>query len=152
MTPRFWETKRLEEMTRQEWEALCDGCAKCCLIKLEDEDTGEIATTRLHCRLLDADTCRCSDYTHRKKQVPDCVSLTPESVSALSWMPASCAYRLIHEGKPLPDWHHLISEDRDLVHQCGASIQGRTLSEDTVFDADDSDYIAEWIVDWDGAS
>lgn len=136
-------------MTSEEWEALCDGCAKCCLIKLEDEDTGEIATTRLHCKLLDAATCQCSDYSDRKTHVPDCVILTPQSVSELKWMPKSCAYRLLHEGKPLPDWHYLISGDRDLVHRCGASIYGRTLSEDTLFDPEDAEQIAEWIVDWD---
>ncbi|MEM6654004.1 MAG: YcgN family cysteine cluster protein [Pseudomonadota bacterium] len=150
-TPRpFWEAKRLEEMTSEEWEALCDGCAKCCLIKLEDEDTGEIALTGLHCTLLDADTCRCSDYQNRKQHVPDCVILTPKDISELRWMPTSCAYRLIHEGKPLPDWHHLISGDRDLIHHRGGSIMGRTLSEDTLFDPDDVEQIEAWIVDWEG--
>ncbi|MEM8616516.1 MAG: YcgN family cysteine cluster protein [Pseudomonadota bacterium] len=146
----FWETKHLEDMDRDEWESLCDGCAKCCLIKLEDEDTGEIALTRLHCRLLDAGTCQCSDYPNRKAKVPDCVILTPKDVSELRWMPQSCAYRLIHEGKPLPDWHPLVSGDRDLIHRSGNSIMGRTLSEETLFDPDDADQIAEWIVDWDG--
>lgn len=146
----FWETKTLSEMSADEWESLCDGCAKCCLIKLEDEDTGEIAQTRLHCRLLDAETCRCSDYLNRKTHVPDCVILTPKDVSELRWMPGSCSYRLIHEGKPLPDWHHLISGDRELVHKRGASIKGRTLSEDTLFDPDDVEQIEAWIVDWDG--
>ena len=138
-------------MSRAEWEALCDGCAKCCLIKLEDEDTGEIATTRLHCKLLDAESCQCSNYSERKKHVPDCIILTPQTVSDLAWMPPSCAYRLIHEGKPLPDWHYLVSGDRELVHKVGASIMGRTLSEDTLFDPDDAEQIAEWIVDWDDA-
>lgn len=146
----FWETKRLEEMSSAEWESLCDGCAKCCLIKLEDEDTGDIAMTRLHCKLLDAETCRCSDYTNRKTHVPDCVILTPKDVSELRWMPKSCSYRLINEGKPLPDWHHLRSGDTERIHEVGASIMGRTLSEETLFDPDDADQIAEWIVDWDG--
>lgn len=146
----FWETKRLEEMSSAEWESLCDGCAKCCLIKLEDEDTGDIAMTRLHCKLLDAETCRCSDYTNRKTHVPDCVILTPKDVSELRWMPKSCSYRLINEGKSLPDWHHLRNGDPERVHAVGASIMGRTLSEDTLFDPDDADQIAEWIVDWDG--
>lgn len=149
-TKPFWETKRLEEMNSEEWESLCDGCAKCCLIKLEDEDTGDIALTRLHCKLLDAETCRCSDYDNRKKIVPDCVILTPKDVSELRWMPKSCSYRLIHEGHRLPDWHHLISNDRDLVHSQNASIMGRTLSEDTLFDPDDAEQIEEWIVDWEG--
>ena len=146
----FWKTKRLEAVSPAEWEALCDGCAKCCLIKLEDEETGEIALTRLHCKLLDNETCQCSDYPNRKQQVPDCVILTPKDVSDLRWMPASCAYRLIHEGKDLPDWHHLISGDKTLIHSLGASIMGRTLSEETLFDPDDAEQIAEWIVDWDG--
>lgn len=147
---RFWETKRLEEMPPDEWESLCDGCAKCCLIKLEDEDTGEIALTRLHCKLLDSETCRCSDYENRKTHVPDCVILTPKDVSELRWMPSSCSYRLIHDGKPLPDWHHLISGDKTMIHDRNASIMGRTLSEDTLFDPDDVDQIEAWIVDWEG--
>ena len=126
----FWQSKRLEDMSPDEWESLCDGCAKCRLIKLEDEDTGDIALTRLHCKLLDAETCRCSDYPNRKSHVSDCVILTPKDVSELRWMPASCAYRLIHER--------------------GASIMGRTLSEDTLFDPDDAEQIEQWIVDWDG--
>ncbi len=142
----FWKTKSLEEMTPEEWESVCDGCAKCCLIKLEDEDTGDIAYTRLHCRLLDEETCRCADYTNRKTKVPDCVILTPKSVSELKWMPKSCAYRQLNEGKGLPDWHHLISGDASLVHTQGQSIAGRTVSEDTVLDEDQID----WIVDWEG--
>ena len=146
----FWESKRLEEMSPDEWESICDGCAKCCLIKLEDEDTGDIALTRLHCKLLDAETCRCSDYSDRKQHVPDCVILTPKDISELRWMPKSCSYRLIHEGHKLPDWHHLISGDPQRVHENGHSIIGRTLSEDTLFDPDDVDQIEAWIVDWEG--
>lgn len=146
MTDRFWETKPLAEMTASEWESLCDGCAKCCLLKLEDEDTGDIAYTRLHCRLLDEETCKCSNYPERKKHVPDCVILTPKSISELKWMPQSCAYRVIHEGKTLPDWHHLISGDKSLVHTGGHSIIGQTVSEDTVLEEDQID----WIVDWEG--
>ena len=142
----FWETTRLEDMSREQWESLCDGCAKCCLLKLEDEDTGEIAYTRLHCRLLDEQTCRCSNYEDRKRHVPDCVILTPKSVSELKWMPASCSYRLVHEGKSLPAWHHLISGDRMAVHRGGHSIIGRTVSEDTVLEEDQID----WIIDWEG--
>ena len=142
----FWKTKHLSEMTQDEWESLCDGCAKCCLLKLEDEDTGEIAYTRLHCRLLDADTCRCSDYENRKEKVPDCVKLTPQNVEALKWMPDSCAYRLVHEGKALPQWHHLVCGDRARIHKEGHSIFGLTLCEDTVFEEDQ----LEWIVDLEG--
>ncbi|MEM1087002.1 MAG: YcgN family cysteine cluster protein [Pseudomonadota bacterium] len=144
---RFWEYKSLEALTQTEWESLCDGCAKCCLLKLEDEETGDIAYTRLHCTLLDSGTCQCSDYANRKATVPDCVILTPKNVSELKWMPRSCAYRLVHEGKPLPDWHHLISGDRSLIHRLGHSIQGKTVSEDTIFDEEEQ---MDWIVDWDG--
>lgn len=143
---RFWETTPLAEMSAEQWDAICDGCAKCCLLKLEDEDTGEIAYTRLHCRLLDENTCRCSDYENRKQHVPDCVILTPQSISELKWMPASCAYRLLNEGKPLPDWHHLISGDPMAVHRGGHSIIGRTVSEDTVLEEEQ----INWIVDWQG--
>ena len=146
MTKPFWETKRLDEMTAREWESLCDGCAKCCLVKLEDEDSGEIAYTRLHCRLLDVGTCQCSDYENRKAFVPDCVILTPQKVSELRWMPKSCAYRRVHEGRGLPDWHHLVSGDRGRIHEEGHSMRGKTVSEDTVFEEDQID----WIIDWEG--
>lgn len=142
----FWKTKRLDQMDEAEWESLCDGCAKCCLLKLEDEDTGEIAYTRLHCRLLDAETCRCSDYPGRKAKVPDCVKLTPKKIEQIKWMPRSCAYRLVAEGQDLPDWHHLVCGDRERVHTEGHSIMGRTKSEDTVLEEDQID----WIVDWKG--
>lgn len=146
MTAPFWKTKRLDEMSEQEWESLCDGCAKCCLLKLEDIDTGEIAYTRLHCRLLDAGTCRCSDYENRKAKVPDCVKLIPAKIDEIKWMPRTCAYRLVHEGRDLPDWHHLVCGDRERIHREGHSIMGRTKNEDTVLDEDQID----WIVDWKG--
>ncbi|MCZ4297320.1 YcgN family cysteine cluster protein [Henriciella marina] len=146
MSKPFWETKSLTEMTPQEWESLCDGCAKCCLIKLEDEDSGDVAYTRLHCKLLDADLCRCADYENRKTKVPDCVILTPKSVSELKWMPKSCAYRRVHEGRGLEDWHHLVCGDRQRIHEEGKSVMGQTVSEETVFEEDQID----WIIDWDG--
>lgn len=146
MENRFWETKRLEEMSPEEWELICDGCAKCCLLKLEDEDTGEIAYTRLHCRLLDSETCRCSNYASRKCHVPDCVTLTPKTVGELRWMPESCAYRVLHEGGRLPGWHHLVCGDRSRVHTSGHSVRGLTVSEDTVLEEDQID----WIVNWQG--
>jgi len=145
-TQPFWKTKSLSEMDRAEWESLCDGCAKCCLLKLEDEDTGEIAYTRLHCRLLDAGTCQCSDYANRKARVPDCVQLTPRKIEQIKWMPRTCAYRLVSEGRDLPDWHHLVCGDRERIHREGHSIMGRTKSEDTVLEEDQID----WIVDWKG--
>ncbi|MEL7480148.1 MAG: YcgN family cysteine cluster protein [Pseudomonadota bacterium] len=146
MTKPFWETKRLEDMTADEWESLCDGCAKCCLLKIEDEDTGEVAYTRLHCKLLDAETCRCANYAQRKRHVPDCISLTPKTVSELRWMPKTCAYRVIHEGGTLPSWHYLVCGDRERVHAEGHSILGQTVSEETVLEDDQID----WIVDWEG--
>lgn len=142
----FWKIKSLTEMTTEEWESLCDGCAKCCLLKLEDEDTGEIAYTRLHCKLLDAGTCRCSDYENRKAIVPDCVKLTPKKIDEIKWMPRTCAYRLIAEGQDLADWHHLVCGDRDRIHREGHSIMGRTKSEETVLEEDQLD----WVVDWKG--
>ena len=146
MTQPFWKTKRLDQMSEAEWESLCDGCAKCCLLKLEEEDTGEIAYTRLHCKLLDSETCRCADYADRKKHVPDCVKLTPAQVDEIKWMPHTCAYRLVHEGRDLPDWHHLVCGDRSRIHTAGHSIMGRTLPEDVVLEEDQID----WIIDWEG--
>lgn len=145
-TKPWWETTPLSEMSETQWEALCDGCAKCCLLKLEDEDTGEIAYTRLHCKLLDDESCRCSNYEARKTYVPDCVKLTSDNLASLKWMPRTCAYRLIHEGKSLFDWHPLVSGAPQSVHASGASIMGRTVSEETVLDEDQMD----WIVDWEG--
>jgi hypothetical protein len=142
--PAYWKTTPLEEMSPQEWELLCDGCAKCCLLKLEDEETGEIAYTRLHCRLLDAKTCQCSDYANRRVHVPDCVKLTPASLEDLVWLPKSCAYKLVQEGKDLPDWHHLVCGDRGRIHETGNSVMGRTVSEDMVCEDDQEDWIFDW--------
>ena len=125
---RFWE-KPLQALTREEWEALCDGCGKCCLHKVEDEDSGEIIGTNIACRLLDRHSCRCSNYKGRRAFVPDCVRLTSGTVGALRWLPSSCAYRLRSEGKELPDWHYLISGDRETVHEAGISVRGWTISE-----------------------
>lgn len=140
----FWKTKTLAEMTADEWESLCDGCAKCCLIKLEDDDTEEVYYTGLHCRLLDAGTCRCSDYENRRDYVPDCVKVTADNVTALNWMPVTCAYRRLAEGKDLPDWHHLVCGDRDEVHRRGVSAMGKTVSEDEVAEEDAVLYIRDW--------
>lgn len=133
MRDRFWELP-LAALTRAEWEALCDGCGKCCLHKVEDEDTGDIYPTNVACKLLDRHSCRCSHYRGRKAFVPDCVRLTPETVGALDWLPSTCAYRLRHEGEPLPDWHYLISGDREAVHEAGMSVRGWTVSEDEAGD------------------
>lgn len=128
MTVDFWE-KPLKELSRAEWEALCDGCGKCCLHKVEDEDTGRIYPTNIACRLLDRETGRCSSYRNRRAFVPDCVRLTPAALSRIAWLPRTCAYRLRAAGEPLPAWHHLICGDREAVHRAGESVRGWTVAE-----------------------
>jgi uncharacterized cysteine cluster protein YcgN (CxxCxxCC family) len=140
----FWRRKTLAEMSEAEWESLCDGCGRCCLNKLEDWDTGEISWTNVACRLLDGESCRCRDYPNRHKKVSDCVALTPENVPALKWLPPTCGYRLVAEGRDLYWWHHLVSGDRDTVHQAGVSVSGRTLSEKHVSEAELEDYVVKW--------
>lgn len=140
----FWEEKRLEEMSAVEWEALCDGCGRCCLIKLEDEDTGEIMTSDVHCRLLDGDTCRCTDYPNRKSKVPDCIKLDIHNVGEIAWIPTTCAYRRIAEGKGLSWWHPLVSGDAETVVQAGISVSGRTMAEDDVPEGEWENHIADW--------
>ncbi len=125
----FWEVKTLAQMDPQEWETLCDGCGRCCLIRFEDEDTGEIVPTRVACRLLDTNTCQCTNYKRRKRHVPDCIKLTPHNVGALPWMPRSCAYRRLHEGRGLADWHPLVSGDPMTVELAGVSVKGQVVSE-----------------------
>ncbi|WP_420383389.1 YcgN family cysteine cluster protein [Novosphingobium sp.] len=139
---RFWN-KPLAALNREEWEALCDGCGKCCLHKLEDEDTGDVWRTNVACKLLDLKSGRCSDYRHRKAIVPDCLRLTLRLVNEVPWLPETCAYRLRAEGSPLPDWHYLESGDRDAVHRAGQSVVGKAISEviagpleDHIVDAD----------------
>jgi len=134
LTDRFWETKPLEAMNRTEWESLCDGCGKCCLHKLEDEDTGELHPTNIACRLLDRRSGRCSDYKHRHAYVPECVRLTPAKLHQLDWLPSTCAYRLLADGEPLPDWHPLITGDPESVHRAGVSVRGWTISENDAGD------------------
>ncbi len=141
----FWEEKSLEEMNAAEWEALCDGCGQCCLIKLEDEDTGEIAITRLACKLLDLGSCRCSNYENRRDYVEDCVKLTPEGVRSLNWLPETCAYRLISEGRKLRWWHPLISGTAESVHQAGISIRGVAIGEKKVPQHRIPAHITGWI-------
>ena len=140
----FWETKALTEMSVEEWESLCDGCARCCLIKLEDEDTGDIETTNIVCHLLDQDLCRCTDYVNRTKRVPTCIKLTPGNVGAIKWMPTSCAYRRLAEGRGLATWHPLVSKDLDSVHHAGISVKGKVISEEGIADEDLEDYLAIW--------
>jgi uncharacterized cysteine cluster protein YcgN (CxxCxxCC family) len=129
MRERFWERFRLAELNCEEWEALCDGCGKCCLHKLEDEESGRVYRTNVACRLLDPGTSQCGDYRNRRALVPDCVQLRPGLVPQLDWLPATCGYRRVEAGLPLPAWHHLISGDRESVHRAGASVRGWTISE-----------------------
>jgi len=128
----FWERKTLAEMSAKEWEALCDGCARCCLVKLEDAETGEVAYTDVACALLDISACRCRDYEKRHARVPGCLKLDPDSVAALSWLPDSCAYRLVAEGRPLYRWHPLISGDPESVHEAGVSVRTFAVEEESV--------------------
>jgi uncharacterized cysteine cluster protein YcgN (CxxCxxCC family) len=125
----FWEGRKLDTLDRAEWEALCDGCAKCCVHKLEDADTGAVHFTNVRCRLLDPATCRCSDYAHRGALVSDCVTLTPANLAACNWLPRSCAYRRLAEEAGLPVWHPLITGDRMSVVRSGNSVCGRTVPE-----------------------
>lgn len=129
LEPEYWKKRDLGQLSPAEWEALCDGCGKCCLEKIEDGFTGEISYTNVACRLLDVGTCRCSRYAERRRHVPNCVALTAETILTLAWLPSTCAYRLLAEGRDLPDWHHLVSGDPDLVHRVGASVRGRAVPE-----------------------
>lgn len=139
---RFWEQRPLTELSRDEWESLCDGCGRCCLHKLQDADTDEIYFTNVACRLLDPHTCRCSDYEGRHQQVADCIVLRPGDISGLEWLPSTCAYRRLSEGKALPEWHHWISGDVEAVHAAGVSIRGRVVHEQDVQDWEE--HIVRW--------
>jgi len=139
----FWKKKPLAQMTIEEWEALCDGCGICCMYKIEDEETGAIELTSVACRFLDPDTVTCQLYDSRFSAMPTCIKLTPLKVQNLTWLPDTCAYRLILQGKPLPDWHPLVSGDRDSVHRAGISIKGRAIRESDVNLDDLEDYIVE---------
>ena len=142
----FWRTTPLAEMTREQWESLCDGCGRCCLIKLQDEDGDgdETDYTDVACRLLDLGLCRCTAYERRRELVPGCVVLTPDNLERLHWMPSTCAYRLVAEGRDLPWWHHLVSGDPEDVHRAGISVRGRVVPEERVEEEDLEDHIVEW--------
>ncbi|WP_299725973.1 YcgN family cysteine cluster protein [uncultured Endozoicomonas sp.] len=137
----FWQTKSLEEMSAEEWESLCDRCGKCCLHKLEDEDTGDVYYTSVACKLLDTKSCQCTDYPNRKQIVPDCTVLTIKDIRHFHWLPDTCAYRLISENKPLYDWHPLISGSGKSIHTAGISVKGWALSENDIGDDDLEDFI-----------
>jgi uncharacterized cysteine cluster protein YcgN (CxxCxxCC family) len=137
-----WWEKQLDDLSASEWEALCDGCGQCCLLKLEDEADGAVHYTRVACRLLDAELCRCTDYPRRFQRVPGCVRLTATALRESGhWMPRSCAYRLRAENKPLPSWHPLLTSDRESVHAAGVSVRGRTVPEGSVAEDDLEDFI-----------
>lgn len=142
---RFWERHALDQLSGAEWEALCDGCGRCCLHKLEYEDTGEIDYTRVACKLLDLSTAQCSNYPERKRHVPDCVQLTPQNIGSINWLPPTCAYRRLSEGRGLPRWHPLLSGDPHSVVKAKISVAGRVLPE-TVVDEDELDeHVIRWI-------
>lgn len=141
----FWAVKRLEELTPEEWELLCDGCGRCCLHKLQDEETDEVFYTQVACRFLDLENCRCREYAQRQQWVPDCVVLGAGSSAALRWMPSTCAYRLLAEGKPLPPWHPLVAGHTDPMRDAGMLASAFAIPEDAVDDPDDlEDYIIPW--------
>jgi hypothetical protein len=141
----FWKTKSLAELNDSEWESLCDGCGRCCLNKLIDEETNATVYTDVSCKLLDCQSCRCSDYAHRQAKVKDCVRLTPRNIRRLKWLPPTCAYRLVADGKDLAWWHPLVSGDPETVHQAGISVRGRVgAQEDDVADDELEDRIVSW--------
>lgn len=142
--PRFWERKALEDMSEPEWEALCDGCGRCCLLKLEDETSGELFYTRVVCDYLDSDRCRCTRYDDRSLWVPDCIKVTPEVARREKWLPPTCAYRLLAEGKPLYDWHPLISGDPGSVHQQGISVKDKVIAEQYVHPDELFEHLVHW--------
>ena len=141
----WWNTKALAELTSREWELLCDGCAKCCLHKLEDEDSGEVFYTKVRCRYLDEQECRCTDYTNRSVLVPNCIQLDRDNVRDLNWLPASCAYRLRANNQPLQLWHPLVSGDNKSVHEAGISIRGRAISDEYVHPDGYDEHIVTWV-------
>lgn len=141
----WWHSKTLAELNSKQWEALCDGCAKCCLHKLEDEDSGQVFYTKVRCRYLDESACRCSDYANRSTLVPDCIQLSMDNISDLDWLPSTCAYRLRANNQPLPEWHPLVSGDPNSVHDANISIRGRAISDEYVHPDGYEEHIISWV-------
>ncbi len=139
----FWHHKTLSDLTSEEWEAVCDGCGRCCLYKLEDQDTGEIGYTAVACRLLDIEQCRCKDYHNRKALKKNCISLTPRLVEMISWLPETCAYRILSEGRDLPSWHPLVSGDPESVHAAGISLRNKAIPETFIDEEDFESYLID---------
>lgn len=144
-SPAWWNTKSLEELSASEWESLCDGCAKCCLHKLQDEDTGEVFYTKVRCKHLVEEHCRCSDYAQRSVLVPNCIQLHVEKIPAYDWLPSTCAYRLRAGNEPLPLWHPLVSGDPQSVHDAGISIRGRSVSDEFIHPDGYEEHIIHWV-------
>ena len=140
---KFWEKKKLHQLSKGEWEALCDGCGKCCLLKLEDEDTGKIEYTNIACKLLSKKNCRCLKYDERQNLVKDCIKLNYKNIDKIKWMPKSCAYKVLLEGKKLPKWHYLISGDYNTIHETGNSVRGKIIKENNSIDIED--HIVDWV-------
>ena len=145
LRPEFWKHYPLAELHPAEWEALCDGCGLCCLVKLEDEESQEVAYTKVSCKLLDCQTASCRDYPNRKQHVPDCIQLTPELLDTIHWLPPSCAYRRLHEGKNLPRWHYLNTGSRESILKAKKSAAGRCISEEEINQEEIEDYIVRWV-------
>ena len=145
MTPNYWETKKLHEMNHMEWEALCDGCAQCCLIKFEHPRTKQLAVTPVACSLLDIESCQCTDYPNRNDLIEDCIEMDAENIGDLNWLPETCAYRLVAAGKPLFDWHPLISGTESSVHEAGISVHTRAISEKDVHPDDIEAQFVRWV-------
>jgi len=140
----FWKAKAMADFSKAEWESLCDSCGKCCCIRLEDEDTGDIYITDVVCKLFDSESCQCTNYPARSKLVPDCVTITPDNVDQLTWMPRTCAYRLVAEGKDLPDYHHLVCGDKNRIHEVGMSVQHAVVNELAVTEEEHPHRIVIW--------
>lgn len=143
MSAAFWKAKPLNELSREEWESLCDGCGRCCLIKFQDEDSGQVYMTNVVCEYLEIFHCRCTRYEERSVLVPTCLTLTPELAGLLSWMPETCAYRLVANGADLPDWHYLVCGDRNAVHKAGISVRGKVVSAKDIEEDDLPDYVVD---------